>query len=323
MLEEVFKVSDEDSTISFGVTLVFIWSDERIKFSNTSGKKGYRSTDQSLLEHIWRPKYQIISATTMDKDYVPSYVRLNVTSAEVFSLVLRRHIKPTITCKMKFNLYPFDEHICDFIILAFDPLPEMVFSNIKQKRLYDPASKDNVLLDYEITLTNLPGEKREIVLGSEYELLTPHSKRHLSWSSGGFQMHLKRRWLRIILIYFLPSSLCVIASWSSFLIDTGNISARCSLLASVFLSLTTLLISAILSSPRVGSITALGAWILIQYVFITVEIAIFCYILVIKRYRKVNMDVRKMDRRFLVLVMIAYIIVSVMYVVVINIMKYY
>ena len=54
MLEEVFKISDEDSTISFGVTLVFIWSDERIKFSNTSGQKGYRSTDQSLLEHIWR-----------------------------------------------------------------------------------------------------------------------------------------------------------------------------------------------------------------------------------------------------------------------------
>ena len=116
MLEEVFKVSDEDSTISFGVTLVFIWSDERIKFRNTSGKKGYRSTDQSLLEHIWRPKYQIISAATMDKDYVPSYVRLNVTSAEVFSLVLRRHIKPTTTCRMKFYLYPFDQHICDFII---------------------------------------------------------------------------------------------------------------------------------------------------------------------------------------------------------------
>ena len=95
------------------------------------------------------------------------------------------------------------------------------------------------------------------------------------------------------------------------------------MLASVFLSLTTLLISAILSSPRVGSITALGAWILIQYVFITVEIAIFCYILVIKRYRKVDMDVRNMDKRFLVLVMIAYIIVSVMYVVVINIVKYY
>ena len=137
-------------------------------------------------------------------------------------------------------------------------------------------------------------------------------------------MYLKRSWVRYLFIYFLPSSLCVLASWVCFLIDTNNIAARCSVLSIVFLSLTTLLISSIQSSPRVGSITALTAWILIQYLFIVVEIAIFCYILVIKRYREeVDMGLRKMDRRLLVLVMIAYIIVTVMYVVVIIIVKYY
>ena len=128
-LAEVFKVSDEDSTISFVAEVVFKWTDVRIKFNKTSGEKGYRSIDQSILEHIWLPKYQIISATAKSQEYVNSYVRLDVTSDEAFSLVLRRQIKPTITCNMRFNWYPFDEQFCDSIILARSARQSGVFQD--------------------------------------------------------------------------------------------------------------------------------------------------------------------------------------------------
>ena len=85
------------------------------------------------------------------------------------------------------------------------------------------------------------------MLGSKFEKITPLSTRDFSWSRGGFRIHLKRRWLRYLFIYFLPSSLFVLASWTSFLIDTNNIAARCGVLSIVFLSLTTLLVSSIQS----------------------------------------------------------------------------
>ena len=313
-LAEVFKVKDEDSTISFGAEVVFIWTDFRIKFNKTSGEKGYRYIDQSILDHIWRPKYQIVSDTVRDQEYVTSYVNINVTSDE---LVLRRSIKPTITCCMRFNWYPFDEQFCDFIIQAYDPLGKVVFSSIEHNDFYTPASNENVLLDYDLNITHLPDEKKMSMLGPKFEKITPHTKRDFSWSRGGFRIHLKRRWPRYIFIYFLPSSLCVLGSWSSFLIDTENIAARSGLLATVFLSLTTLLISSIQSSPRVGFITAITVWILKEFIFILVEIAVFCHILIRKRYSEdSHWTVKRLDRRLLVLVMIAYVIVTVIYVVV-------
>ena len=253
----------------------------------------------------------------MDKEYVPSYVRLDVTSDEAFSLVLRRQIKTTITCNMRFNWYPFDEQFCDFLILAHDPLSQVEFSSIEQNDFYTPDFNQNVLLDYDLNIKHLPEEKKSSMLGSKFEKITPLSTRDFSWSRGGFRIHLKRRWPRHIFIYFLPSSLCVLGSWSSFLIDTENIAARSGLLATVFLSLTTLLISSIQSSPRVGFITAITVWILKEFIFIIVEIAVFCHILIRKRYSDdSHWTVKRLDRRLLVLVMIAYVIVTVIYVVV-------
>ena len=39
------------------------------------------------------------------------------------------------------------------------------------------------------------------------------------WSQTGIVFNLSRRWTRYIFIYYLPSALCVVASWASFLIN--------------------------------------------------------------------------------------------------------
>ena len=39
------------------------------------------------------------------------------------------------------------------------------------------------------------------------------------WSQTGFIFHLSRRWPKYTFIYFIPSGLCVVTSWVSFLID--------------------------------------------------------------------------------------------------------
>ena len=39
------------------------------------------------------------------------------------------------------------------------------------------------------------------------------------WSKAGFVFHLERKWTRYVFIYYIPSALCVITSWASFLIS--------------------------------------------------------------------------------------------------------
>ena len=57
-----------------------------------------------------------------------------------------------------------------------------------------------------------------------------------------------------------------------------------SLLVTLFLTLTTLLASTIISCPPVVGITSLTAWILIQYIFIVAAMAAYAYILATIRY---------------------------------------
>jgi hypothetical protein len=82
----------------------------------------------------------------------------------------------------------------------------------------------------------------------------------------------------------------VVASWASFIIPLGppgpgSLAGRSGLLVTLFLSLTTLLVSTTVTSPRVDfCFTALTAWLLLQYLFITAAIAAFAVLLWHRRH---------------------------------------
>ena len=100
-----------------------------------------------------------------------------------------------------------------------------------------------------------------------------------------------RNWSRYIFIYYIPSALSVCCTWVSFLIPIvampggPQIAARNGLLVTLFLSLTTILGTTILSNPRVNTaFTALTVWMLMQYTWIAGATAAFAYLLWHRRY---------------------------------------
>ena len=130
---------------------------------------------------------------------------------------------------------------------------------------------------------------------------------------------LKRRWTRYLFIYYLPSALCVFTSWASFLIKPEVVPGRMSLLVTLFLSLTTVLVATITSSPRVGvGISALTAWILLHYVFIVAAIAAYAFQLVSTRFSvgqeaMVSSISRTRDIRFLGVFIMLYLATNIIY----------
>ena len=92
-----------------------------------------------------------------------------------------------------------------------------------------------------------------------------------------------------------------------------------SLLVTLFLSLTTLLVSTVSSSPPVAvGISALTAWIIIQYVFLITAIMAYAFLLAFFRFsdgidekkKKVAKDI---DRSFITVFPIIYFIITLTY----------
>ena len=327
VLSEVFKINDNDFSITFDVNVKFNWVDNRLRFKNMAermeGEHGEVHPD--LLDHIWVPPVQIRHMESAKKVGVFSQRMLNIiVKGENIWFDMGVNTKPTITCKMRFNWYPFDEQVCQFVIQAIPDSTQMKLNNTMDPGDFFSPEFQNARLDYVLQIEHLPEDSQQIGMGpgfEEFEEFYGKSSR-VSWSQTGFQMRLRRRWGRYIFNYYIPSSMCVFASWASFLLDLDNgFYGRCGLLVTLFLAMTTILVSTIDSSPRVGeSITALTAWILIQYAFLTLAMAAFSFFLAKRRfsYSKMTMaEVRefekKLDTYFLVLLVTAYLIINLLY----------
>ena len=91
------------------------------------------------------------------------------------------------------------------------------------------------------------------------------------------------------------------------------------LLVTLFLALTTLLVSTITSSPPVAfGITALTAWIIIQYVFIVAAIMAYAFILTYIRFTEGTEEDKKKagqttDNIFIIIFPFLYFVIDMVY----------
>ena len=323
-LSEVFRVNDNDFSITCEIAVKFSWIESRLNFTKEKNYSGH--LDEELLDHIWLPKVEI---RHLEKDVINTKSLLPQT---VLGITVKKgvvwlewgvNIKPTITCKMRFNWNPFDEQICSFVIQSIYDTNLVELVTIKHNGFFAPEYSETALLDYDLLLASFP-EEEKLELGSGFDShKDSYQTSSFTWSQSGFHFHLVRRWTRYIFIYYIPSALCVLASWASFLIGLDVLAGRSGLLVTLFLSLTAVLASSITSSPRVGSITALTAWIIIQYVFLILAIAAFAFIMAVKRYSKLNEEEfkkheKKFDSYFLIIFPITYFIMIVLYWIVIG-----
>ena len=92
-----------------------------------------------------------------------------------------------------------------------------------------------------------------------------------------------------------------------------------SLLITLFLSLTTLLVSTITSSPPVAvGISALTAWIIIQYVFIIAAILAYAFLLAFFRFADESDENKKktakdIDRTYIIIFPVVYMVIGSFY----------
>ena len=125
----MFQVDDLKFTISFEMWLKISWVDNRIKIkaANSNNSVTYSTSNITLialensdiLNHIWVPQvaiphqklYKSVPGPPLTDSLVNVVSREQTVWVDIWSTV-----KPTITCPMSFNWFPFDKQTCNLIL---------------------------------------------------------------------------------------------------------------------------------------------------------------------------------------------------------------
>ena len=125
----LFQVDDLKFTVSFEMWLKMSWVDNRIKIktANSSNSVTYSTANITLialensdiLNHIWVPQvvipHQKLYKSVPGPPLTDSTVNI-VSREQTVWVDLWSTVKPTITCPMSFNWFPFDKQTCNLIL---------------------------------------------------------------------------------------------------------------------------------------------------------------------------------------------------------------
>lgn len=295
MVLEVYEV--DDSKLSLSVLYSVSWIDNRVEeiddFDGQDLKPSHVILGHSILNKLWQPSTSLLNLKSMTPS-LGAFSALKIDTGPDRWIHIWKTVRPTITCKMSFGSYPFDHQVCHFRFRSNQNIHHArLQTKVKAKEFgWLHHMHQNIGLDFDIDFDSLPENLTTTRLGSfnvPEEMAEEVKMLGDVWSVTGFSIILKRKWTRQIILYYLPSSLFVMASWVSFLVPPMVIPGRMSLLVTLFLALTTLMAVTISSTPAVSSgTTALCLWMVVHYSFLAASLAAYAFLLALNRFKHVS-----------------------------------
>ena len=104
-----------------------------------------------------------------------------------------------IYCKMRFESYPLDSHVCDFLLSSWIYSEDVL--NLTMNSLTFDAENQVSLLDYKPEVRDLAKSKQRKYYVDTY------------WRIAGFEIVLRRNVHKYIANYYIPSGFLVVVSW--------------------------------------------------------------------------------------------------------------
>ena len=236
------EVNDKEQTISMDLNVKMKWYEPRIEINFTQAKAIMQITNIDNEDHITMPlKY-------FKKFWIPDSEIYHIKKFETISIltptasfrvnkekrlryVARANV--VLSCKMDFERYPFDSQKCEFRHGSFYNPMEIVNCTSETFHYEDRQRR----LQYDIQISELP-----------QKLHAWESEGRL-WATCGFMIELKRKKIQILFQVYFTSTLLVVISWVSFIIDPNVIPGRMGLLVTVFLMLITVFMGVKLHAP--------------------------------------------------------------------------
>jgi len=276
---EIFEINDKESSITLSMYLGVKWEDSRIKNMNAiSAIDDLQGVGFPFLSYLWQPDIEIHHVREVREPKVMGQflAGLQINRGNQRDVLLSQVVVATVTCPMRFVSYPFDKHSCPFLFGSYTYDYNYMTFHTDNTFLYT-VYQQNTNLDYDIEFTNATHKdstyqdiSRGLYLYDNGELG--------NLSLTGFNVDISRHYSKYLIVYYLPTGLFVVVSWTSFIIPPQVVAGRMGLLITILLCLVNIFNVVNNNSPSVkvnynnviktptsqGSkgVTALSVWLL-------------------------------------------------------------
>ena len=239
---DILEVDDKKQTITFDMYLKLKWFEPRLSVNTTSAIWNQTSIEIDEEDHITLPLDYMKYFWIPDSEiywlelYRPQNILRGTASFRTNKRKLLRyiaHVNIILSCQMNFKKYPFDSQECPFRQGSFAN-PTDIVDCTSQFRHDDKKQRH---LQYEVKVVELPPEDHAFYVSGRF------------WATCGFNVVLKRQRTQIFVQVYLTSTLLVIASWASFIIEPNVVPGRMGLLVTIFLVLINIFMSVKWDAP--------------------------------------------------------------------------
>ena len=274
---DIIKIDTNEQTIDLVVKLNKWWTDKRIAFNFTESNKplSYPWIDISNRRNqLWIPVFNFMNAIKVEfgTHVINEYKYLDQKSRIFESETLTL----TLSCRMKFNEFPFDTQICS-----------MKFYNLNGHVDYIVINGPRVNFDPDSPNFNGNLEKHEFnVLFKEMEPTEYCSKdEEYCRSQGNVEIKLSRKsreLQKFATSFYAPTCIFCILATFSFLIPMETVPGRMGLLLTLYLISSNTFIS--VDAPKNRGFTYLDIWMFGNQLPIIIAILEYGILLAISKY---------------------------------------
>ena len=257
---DVQEIHDNDRTLKVDMNLGLSWKEPRLQINVTavdeykgSNIDGFKvPISINYIDYFWFPDLDIFGLSSVES----LSIRKPVASLKVNGNRILRYdsrVKAVLSCEMNFDLYPFDSHECLLRLSSFSHHQDIV--NCTSKFTYDHQHQRS--LEYKIKMNDLSSHQQSFTLYGNI------------WRACGFRIFLERDLTQFALKVYFTSTICVISTWGSFILNPTSISERMGIIVTVFIGLIFILIGIKNSSPTSTGLNAVDLFLVvcIGYVF--------------------------------------------------------
>ena len=199
---QILKVNDYDCTITLWLWFYLTWDEPRLIIPQRVPP--YVTLDKPFFDELWKPDVYFFNMkeTNMKHAFFYESNSFYLINENDVSRKIRYsgELEIILYCKMKFETYPLDSHVCDFKLGS--PQFDSSKLNFTLQQLIFESSDQVGLLDYVPQVTCLPDEKKLLI-----------EVGRLTWYSTGCEIRLDRNIKKYIINYYIPSGLLVMVSW--------------------------------------------------------------------------------------------------------------
>lgn len=269
---DVLKVDDKKFSVTLSMYFGVYWTEDRLEVRRPGFDPQWLPINMDFMRNLWIPNVFVYNLVSFDAlACLKKLAGLWIVKDKELFYNQATHV--TFMCPMRFNKFPLDAHTCKFMVGStnFD-MTRMTFDN--KKLDYDPSAR-NTILDYQISISPLKEQDRILAYGDAG-----------NYSITGFEMKMTRNVAKYLYIYYLPSGLFVVVSWSSFLIPPEVVPGRMALLVTLFLVLINIFNTITNVSPNVEGMTAISSWMIACILFVSAALTGYAgllYFLQVKR----------------------------------------